>query len=180
MKKATHLVEQFRAYCGSALDISEHLGLLRGLACDPKVVRIVEIGFRKGVSATALCTAGKSVVAYDIEPCQPHCVALRRIASNFEFRRESSLTATIPECDLLHIDSLHTFKQLDAELQRHHHRVSRWIALHDTETFGDMGQDKTRPGLKAAIQKLLSSTQWVEHLHLTNNNGLTLLRRREP
>lgn len=176
-----NVMSEFRAYSGASTDISEHLGLLRGLAMDPEVKHIVEIGFRKGLSTIALCTSGKQVTSYDVAECRPHCVSLKRAAANFSFVRGDSLEINIPECQLLHIDSLHTYKHLIAELRRHGPKSSKWIALHDTETFGKIGKDGTKPGLVAAIDQFLSENEgeWTRHLHLTNNNGMTLLRRRE-
>ena len=164
---------------GQRLDISEHLGLLRGLACDADVKRIVEIGFRTGISATALASSGKPVSSYDVADCSQAAARLCQMTVNFEFHRADSLKATLPECDLLHIDSLHTYKQLRAELCRHHDQVTKWIALHDTTTFGSMSQDKTKPGLIQAIEEFLANEgkEWRILLMLTNNNGFTVLQR---
>lgn len=172
------IMERFRRLSGEQHDISEHLGLLRGLACNPSVRSIVEIGFRTGVSATALASAGKPLLAIDIEPCTQDVRKLRALARGFTFQQGDSLKVEIPKCDLLHIDSLHTYKQLLAELERHAGRVGQWIVMHDTETFGNKGKDGSTPGLLAAITEFLEwHPEWKLHLHLTNNNGLTLLRR---
>lgn len=175
----TPLTEEFHRLMGQRLDISEHLGLLRGLASDPDVNTIVEIGFRTGVSATALATAGKPVTSYDIADCSQSAARLREIAPNFSFKREDSLSAMLPECDLLHIDSLHTYDQLKAELCCHHSQVTKWIALHDTTTFGKVSQDRTKPGLTQAIKEFLrrEGIDWRVLLTLTNNNGFTVLQR---
>lgn len=176
----TALMERFRRLCGEKHDISEHLGLLRGLACDPEVGLIVEIGFRTGVSATALATAGKPLHCYDIEPCTTGVGRLKLLAPKFHFKQGDSLLATIPDCDLLHIDSLHTYKHLRAELHRHARYCRKWIALHDTATFGKKGKDGSEPGLMTAVREFLEQEgrEWMVLLHLTNNNGLTVLQRR--
>lgn len=173
------LMERFRRLCGEKHDISEHLGILRGLACDPDVRTIVEIGFRTGISATALASAGKVLVCYDIEPCTAAVRKLRAIAPKFRFEQMDSLKARIPACDLLHIDSLHTYKHLRQELSIHGDDSRKWIALHDTDTFAYKGKDGTTPGLMAAVGEFLDARRqtWKLHLQLTNNNGLTLLRR---
>lgn len=175
----TALITELHRLMAQRLDISEHLGLLRGLACDPDVKRICEIGFRRGISATALASSGKPVSSYDVADCAAPAARLCQMSINFEFHRADSLKATLPECDLLHIDSLHTYKQLRAELCRHHQSVTKWIALHDTTTFGKMGQDKTKPGLRQAIDEFLAQegSEWRILLMLTNNNGFTVLQR---
>lgn len=176
------LMDRFRRLCGESHDISEHLGLLRGLACDPMVELIVEIGFRTGVSATALATAGKKLYCYDIEPCTEGVRKLKLLAPKFHFHQIDSLKAEIPNCDLLHIDSLHTYKHLKAELDRHARYCRKWIALHDTQTFANKGKDGSAPGLLDAMREFLllepEGLRWKILLHLTNNNGLTLLQRK--
>ena len=175
------LTDEFYRLMAAKLDISEHLGMLRGLACDSGVKTIAEIGFRTGVSAVALLTAGKPVFSYDIANCAAHAERVRKMAPKFTFTQADSLQITLPEVELLHIDSLHTYKQLKAELCRHHTRVTKWIALHDTTTFGTMSQDKTKPGLLQAIDEFLATEgkDWRVQLTLTHNNGFTLLQR-EP
>lgn len=174
------LLRRVHELMGQGHDISEHLGLLRGLAMDNDVSKIVEIGFRDGVSATALASSGKSLTCYDIEPCVKGVAKLRAIAPNFWFVRDDSLKVTIPKCELLHIDSLHTYTHLLAELRAHADRSSKWIALHDTATFANKGKDGSTPGLLDAVALFLKENlaTWTIHLHLSNNNGLTLLRRK--
>ena len=178
--QAEALQQRFRRLCGENHDISEHLGLLRGLACDPEVGMIVEIGFRTGVSATALATAGKPLHCYDIEPCTDGVRKLKLLAPKFLFLQGDSLKVDIPECELLHIDSLHTYKHLSAELSRHAFRCRKWLVLHDTKTFGVKGKDGSEPGLLMALTEFIKRTgaEWSIILHLTNNNGLTILQRR--
>lgn len=173
------LLRRVHELMAAGLDISEHLGLLRGLAMDPDVKSIVEIGFRTGVSSTALASAGKPLTSYDIEPCSKGVSKLRALATNFSFVQGDSLKITIPKCELLHIDSLHTYSHLIAELRRHASRSSKWIALHDTTAFAHVGKDGSKPGLMDAISNFLGTdgSVWTIHLHLPNNNGLTLLRR---
>jgi hypothetical protein len=167
------------ANMGASLDISEHLGLLRGLAEHDDVKSIVEIGFRGGVSANALALAGKPLTCIDIEPCTTAAKVMKSLAPHFTFVQGNSLEIDIPSCDLLHIDSLHTYKQLLTELRRHSGRVDQFIAMHDTETFGDRGKDGTTPGLKDAIHEfILDNSDWRTMLHLKNNNGFTILERR--
>lgn len=172
------LYKEFQRLMGAGLDISEHLGILRGLACDPDVKTITEFGFRTGVSTTALCTAGKPVISYDIAPCMKHARKLERLAPNFAFVHASSLDVELAKCDLLHIDSLHTHHQLIRELSIHADAVSKWIVLHDTETFAHVGKDGSKPGLMDAITEFFEPRpEWKIHLHLRNNNGLTVMKR---
>lgn len=175
------LALELRRLMGSGLDISEHLGLLRGLAMAPDVQTVVEIGFRTGVSATALASAGKALHCIDVLPCLAEVGRLKKLGANFTFKCADSHKVEIPKCDLLHIDSLHTYAHLREELRLHAPRVTKWIALHDTTTFCDVGKDGTKPGLFAAIAEFLTQSEegvkWRILLNLTNNNGLTVLQR---
>lgn len=174
------LQQRMNELMGGGLDISEHLGLLKGLAMHQCVDHVVEIGFRTGVSATALAASGKHLLAIDIEPCIAAVAKLSKLAPKFRFKQRDSLRIDIPLCDLLHIDSHHTHDQLAAELSRHAANVTRFIACHDTEKFGDKGQDGTMPGLRDAITSFLRTDQglqWNIMLHLPNNNGMTVLER---
>jgi hypothetical protein len=56
--------------------------------------------------------------------------------------------------------------------------VDKWIALHDTVTFGAKGEDGKEPGLRQAVADFLSGhSEWSEFRHYENNNGLTVLER---
>lgn len=160
-------------------DIQEHLGLLHGLAMQCE--KVVELGFRTGVSTSAFLAGGAHVRSYDIDArCKPH---VRRLAheypDTFSFKLGDSREVEIPECDLLFIDTDHTEATTLTELVRHVNKVKNWIVLHDTETFGK----KDRPpgngrGIQAAIETFLDMDgHWFyQMLHLPNCNGLTILR----
>ena len=161
-------------------DIREHLGLLYGLA--KNCGQVVELGFRTGVAASAFLAAGAKLHSIDIDKCRAHVQHLARInPDTFVFKVADSKTCTIPDCDLLFIDTDHTEATTLAELELHEQLVSTWIVLHDTVSFGR----KDRPpgkgkGVMTAIDTFLSmpGDNWMQWLHLPNNNGLTLLKRR--
>lgn len=177
-------LDALRKNMASILDISEHLGLLRGIAMDPFVKTIVELGFRTGVSTLAFISTGKQVHSFDIKKCQPARSKLEKIAkedwspTNFRFQQADTLKLQPFDCDLLFIDTLHTYEQLKHELLTWGPHVSQKIVCHDTETFGKVGEDNKKPGLRAAIDLFLATNkEWRLLLHLTNNNGLTILER---
>lgn len=159
-------------------DISEHLGLLRGLAEDEGVKVIAEIGFRTGVSTNALAMARKTVYSYDIEPSERHRSWFAQHAKHVQIIKANSLETFPPTCDLLHIDGDHTYTQVKAEFAAWSPKVSKWIALHDTATFGVVGRDGKKPGLNQAINEFVEENEdWKILLHLSHNNGMTLLER---
>lgn len=174
------MVETYKRILAQRTDIQEHLGILRGLAIDCSVV--VEFGLRTGMAATAMLDGTKTkVLSYDINDCKDAVNALSRMAGGrFGFRKQSSLDADIPECDMLFIDSQHDYVVLSKELSLHHGKVKRWIAMHDTLTFGKKGMTAGDPGLVRAVDEFLKENQdWSLHLVLKNQNGFTLLKRRE-
>lgn len=181
--------------CRTVGDIHEHMPVLRYFAervvhNDPALIaddaHVVELGVRSVVSTWAFLAARpKRLVSVDIEDAHPECVrACREVCKAadqpWEFVLANSLTLQPIECGLLFIDTLHTYAQLREELLRHGPFASQFIALHDTEKYGEVGDFDTRPGLKAAVNEFLehpSGQPFEIALHLPNCCGLTVLRR---
>jgi len=189
------LEQAYALVCATPSDIHQHLPMLRwlaanatdGIVADRHVPGyVVEFGVRSVVSTWALLAARpRRLLSVDIER---HgnvdvCEAVVRDAHlSWTFWQRSTLEIDpLRECDFLFIDTLHTYTQLRAELDRHADGVRNWIAMHDTETFGDRGMDEQTPGLKTAINEFLETRTgqaWSIAAHFTHNNGLTVLRRR--
>lgn len=191
-------------------DINEHLPTLRALALEAGVV--VELGMRTGVSTVALAAGRPArLVSLDVNPgaVRETCsrfracgldliesmASLREPGVDFllgapwstraiELRTGSSLEWGPIPCDLLFVDTLHTERQLEAELERWAPVVRGKIALHDTVTFGKIGEDGRCPGLRGAINYFLhlgkGQGRWRIKTHYMNNNGLMVLERYAP
>lgn len=175
----------------SCLDRDEHFPILRKLASECSSV--TELGVRAGCSVWALAaglkdsTAEKKQLTYlDIQPCQNpqletvcgyHGIQVTWIQGN-------SLTASLNLCDLLMIDTLHTYKQLSTELRKHHSQINKYIVMHDTEApwgfKNEVNDHSEKEGLKPAIDDFLKEFghQWEQFAHYTNCNGLTVLKRK--
>jgi len=168
-------------------DIVEHLSLLRQLAseCD----HVTEFGMRNGNSTVSLLAAQPRVlISWDVDPwsvISQRTADLTAVAGNttFQPRVGNTLEIVAESTDLLFIDTLHTAAQLKAELVRHadptEKKVRRYLVFHDTATFGDVGEDGSVPGLRAAIrwfQRCHSFPQWELIEDRKNNNGLVVLR----
>jgi hypothetical protein len=158
-------------------DINEHCPKLRDLAA--QCAHVTEFGMRHGVSTVALLAGQpKRFVSYDLKH-DPIAEVLRKQPGNtdFEFRRGDSLSVDIDETDLLFIDTRHTADQLWAELDRHAGKVRRWIVLHDTQIFGEHGEDGG-PGLLPALRRFLQANpEWSVVYHTQANHGLTVISR---
>jgi hypothetical protein len=163
----TTLYEQ---HCAIPSDINEHLPTLKSYY--DKCYTVTEFGVRGGVSLTAaLASNAQKVFAYDINP-----VTVPK-SDKLIFTCASSLVVDIEPTDFLFIDSLHTYDQLFQELCMHSNNVNKWIGMHDTIMFGEIGEDQNK-GLNYAIQDFLTThTEWSVELIKTNNNGLTILKK---
>mgnify|MGYP003646470471 FL=1 len=109
----------------------------------------------------------------------------------FKFMQTNSLEFSFNSVDLLFIDSLHTYTQLTKELMLHAKKVKKYIILHDTEFFGEKGQNNKdkegnylcphweTKGIGHAIGEFLENpySGWVIDKHYTNCHGLTILKR---
>lgn len=155
-------------------DINELLPFLfaTALSCDD----VVEFGLRVGESTSAFLAAGCKVLSIDKNPCADTVKFLSPLG-RFKFRRSDSLQTDIPECDLLFIDTYHSYTQLSKELARHGDKAKKFIALHDTHTFGSVGEDKKTPGLRVAIDEFLTQSEWKVVIDVPFNNGLVILKR---
>lgn len=166
-------------------DINEHLDDLMALASQCKTV--VEFGVRTGVSTSALVAGCHGFTySYDVNDSAGARAIENMAPERFKFTVANSLEVDIPECDLLFIDTQHTGAQVLQELEKHHAKVSRWIAMHDTETFGETGdvtavdpadgKTKPVPGLLHGIRKFLKDhPNWTVMSVKRNNNGLMVL-----
>jgi len=170
-------------------DICEHLSLLREMAskCD----HVTEMGSRwmNGSTIALLAAQPKTLVCWDIDPTsilsdRAALLYNLRGETNFQPRVGSTLEVEIEETDFLFIDTLHTYAHLRAELCRHGmndqrvSKVRRYIAFHDTTTFGLQGEDGSEPGLRRAVlefQKEQAFPLWKCIIDRSNNNGLVVL-----
>ncbi len=156
-------------------DINEHAPKLRELAglCS----HVTEFGHRHSVSSVALLAGQpKRLITYDMK--EDYTVKkLTAVAgeTDFEFRIGDSLEVDIEPTDLLFIDTFHNAIRLDAELERHAKKVSRFIALHDTAIYGEHGDDGGAGLLPSMRRFMKENPAWSVIYHAVNNNGFTVL-----
>ena len=161
-------------------DIVEHLPTLRRLAAD--CAHVTEFGTRTAVSTTAFLQTKATVVTFDIDK-RPEVAVLEQAALaaqvDFRFVHADVLTVEIEPTDLLFIDTAHVYQQCRAELERHGHQARKYIAFHDTVTFGEQGEWPNSVGIMPAIDEYFAARpEWVRAEHWTNNNGLTVYKKR--
>ena len=194
------IIERYNNLKNTASDINEHLGTLYDLVQNDGVQTIIEMGTRNGDSTTALLAGAymtdKKITCYDLY--KSPVVSNFESFDNFNFITADTLKVSIGTADLLFIDTLHTYFQLYNELVRHSNSITTYIALHDTVSFGtidekfysngsdvkmsDLVQPTYKTGLIKAIEDFLKTEQgknWYIFKVYTNNNGLTILKRKQ-
>lgn len=169
--------------CDPHSDMIPFLGVLRDLAADyverRGYCRVVEFGHRTGNSTVAFLAGGAHVVSYDIRP-PDRSLPLGPV--RFVLADTASLES-VPEWDILLIDTLHNYEQVRRELR--HARADRLpqsggerIVLHDTELFGGRDEMGNGPGINRAIEEFLADNkEWREERRLREGCGLTILER---
>lgn len=185
----TPLRNRFAEAIGRPSDINEHLSLLYKLASECE--HVTEFGLRgaNGSTVAFLAAQPETFVSWDVNPWAAVSPAVAELLvmrgrTSFEPRVGDTLKiAPIEPTDLLFIDTLHTARQLKAELERHAdpiaNTVRRYLVFHDTATFGMVGEDGSEPGLRAAIrwfQRCHAFPIWELVEDRENNNGLVVLK----
>lgn len=181
--------------CSTPSDINEHLPTLKTLT--EECEHVTEMGVRWIISTYAfLAGKPKNLVSIDIQHPQTwdaNLSMVERLAKenniNFEFILSNSLEVEIKPTDLLFIDTWHAYKQLKAELNLHHSKVKKYIALHDTtnyeshdetsyEMWGDEWKGEGKGIWPAVLEFLEEHPEWEIKERYVNNNGLTILIRK--
>jgi len=182
-----NIEEEYNYHCLQASDINEHLPVLKEYAdkCDS----VIEMGVRRVVSTWAFLASGatsilsidyvhpKTLSAYDVDEELP--LLSKGLGKNYKFIEADTRIIDIEPVDMIFIDTFHTYEQLSVELLRHGNKAKKYLAFHDTETFGWRDEVGAGPGLNKAIEEFLSSNpHWSVDLVRNNNNGLTILKRK--
>jgi hypothetical protein len=182
-------------------DINEHLEVLKNLSslCDT----VIELGVRSGVSTHALLSGKpRQIKSFDINSIGllEETLNTYSIENNisWKFYHENCLiTDNIDYCDMLFIDTFHSFKQMSCELLLHGNKAKKYLVFHDTVTFGynnELGQIKLDKlpsflqeyysslpniqGIMPAIDNFMNSfPEWKVYQHYKNNNGLLVLKK---
>lgn len=179
------LKDSFEAACIRESDINEHLPILAKLASE--CYRVTEFGVRDGQSTRAFLYAatrkiGPSLRSYDVDihPVVTHLFESAKYeGADVQYIKGNTLLIDIEPTDLLFIDTLHTYEQLKAELDRHGNKVMKYIAFHDTKNMGLGAWDTEPRGLLNAILDYLVEhpNEWNIHYNTIKNNGLLVLKR---
>lgn len=162
-----------------APDCWEHLGTVRDLAA--KCDHVTELNIW-GSPWLAAILAGKPKRAASVAGGpMPNWEIARRIPEDSRcpvaVTINDSVSVSLEPTDMLLTDTIHTGTQLLRELTAHADKVRRFIVVHDTAIYGDVGDDGS-PGLLHGVRHWLRMhPEWSVIRHDENNNGLTVLSR---
>lgn len=184
----------YAQHCQGRTAMAPHLPRLRSLATGYELA--VEFGVKHGASSAALLLGASHVISFDVVET-PQARQLQALAGDrWEYRIQDSRRAFVPECQLLFIDSLHTYAQVSDELEAHAHKVKRYLVFHDSLTFGSIGakgesgeqlwtyqRGVSVPlealGIRPAIDELMvRDPSWHIVAHDVTSHGLLILERR--
>lgn len=155
----------------------------------------MEFGVKRGASSSALLLGAQRVTSYDIKETRMARELKKIVGDRWDYRIQDSRTADIPYCDLLFIDSLHTYEQMRIELELHAHKVREWLVFHDVSTFGEVGAEgetgrqswtyqvgesvpMEHRGIRPAIDRFQAShPDWRIWARYDESHGLLILRK---
>ena len=192
MKDFDRIIEkEYQDELNNPSDINEHVHDLLTLALD--CTHVTEFGSRFGSSTKAFLKAPVTLRAYDLEihdPLMNLFKMARKVGKDVEYTQGNTLNLLIEPTDMIFIDTWHSQKQLRDELKLHGNAARKYLAFHDTHTYGvrdeqaDWAKNPDRKAmagqglLPAVIDFVIRNPHWSFKIHKSNNNGLTVLERR--
>lgn len=174
----SELLAWYRKVRSTNSDIREHCSILFGLGNQVKHITEFCHGALNS-TVSFLASSAEKVITYSRFKEKEIEKLKYLVGDRFEAHKTTGINYEIQETDLLFLDDEHTYANLTVELEETADKVKKYIVIHDTETFGEIGEDQ-KEGLKKAIDDFLSNRpEWKLQSHLSNNNGLTILHREQ-
>jgi hypothetical protein len=186
--------KEYQNACNTSSDINQNLPVLYEIAKDCS--HITEFGVKTGSSTRAFLNTNASLRSYDLS-IDSYLNSIFKKAQEFgkdvSYTEADVLNIEIEETDLLFIDTWHQYEQLKQELSIHGKKSRKYIAFHDTQTYGVIGENCSNSSsgkivtnymenpkglLPAIIEFIIENPEWQFKIHKTNNNGLTILEKK--
>lgn len=201
--------DKYKLLCDTPSDINEHLPVLYKYAkeCDSIIecgIRgcVSSWGFVHGLLQNTTSKADKVILLNDIDECDISELleATKNLSIHVEYNWVNDLELNLNRnYDLVFIDTWHIYGHLKRELNKFAPYTNKYIIMHDTTTdeiHGEVMRFNRNPieasekcgypveeitcGLGRAITEFLNKNHDWELLEkFTNNNGLTILKRRQ-
>ena len=170
--------KEYQDACARDTDIHEHLPVLSELTS--QCSHVTELGVGWAQSTRAFLRHDIELHSYEFMP-QPGIREFfdeaKNAGRNVTLHIDDTRKIDIAETDLLFVDSLHIYEQVQKELELHANKARKYIGFHDTTTYADNGEFGGK-GIWPAIQEFIDShPEWQLVERRTNNNGLTILKR---
>lgn len=170
--------KEYQTAIRTPTDINEHLPVLSDLAS--KCQHVTELGVGWAQSTRGFLRNDVILHSYEYMP-QPGITEFfeecKKSGRNVTLHVADTRKVEIEETDLMLVDSLHVYEQVQEELRLHADKVRKYIVFHDTTTFESVGEFGGK-GIWAAIQEFLDEhNEWQILERRFNNNGLTVLHR---
>ena len=164
--------------CERDTDIHEHLPIISELTS--QCSHVTELGVGWAQSTRAFLRHNVEIHSYEFMP-QPGIREFfdeaKNAGRNVTLHVDDTRKVNIAETDLMLVDSLHIYEQVQKELELHAGKVRKYLLFHDTTLFADRGEFGGK-GIWPAVQEFMDShSEWQLVERRTNNNGLTILKR---
>jgi hypothetical protein len=170
--------KEYQDACAKETDIHEHLPVISELTS--QCTHVTELGVGWAQSTRAFLRHDVELHSYEFMP-QPGIreffETAKNAGRNVTLHVDDTRKVEIAETDLMLVDSLHIYEQVQKELELHSNKVRKYILFHDTTSFADHGEFGGK-GIWPAIQEFIDThPEWQLVERRTNNNGLTILKR---
>jgi hypothetical protein len=170
--------KEYQDACARDTDIHEHLPIISELVS--QCTHGTELGVGHAQSTRAFLRHDIEMHSYEYKP-HPNVAEwfeqAKAAGRNVTLHVADTRKVEIDETDIMLVDSLHIYEQVQKELELHAGKVRKWLLFHDTTLFADQGEFGGR-GIWPAVQEFIDShPEWQLVERRTNNNGLTILKR---
>jgi len=204
-KSIENIKNKYNLLCKTSSDINEHLPVLYNYATECE--SIIECGVRGCISSWAFVYGllnnnknKKILLLNDIDKCDIKELLdeTKNIPIDLSYQWISDLDLKLSSnYDMVFIDTWHIYGQLKRELDKFGPITNKYIIMHDT-TIDEINGETIRCHLNAKNQSIISgypieeineglgkaiteflnnNNDWIVHEKLTNNNGLTILKK---
>lgn len=168
----------YQQYANRISSIYQHLPVIRELTSEVDHITEFSSNVDEGAAIAVLVAEPKTFISYRPKGLETKSLLQLTDTAWITYKEEPS--REIAETEFLIIDTFHTYQQLKRELETHHIKVSKYIAIAGTATFGNVGQDGSHPGMRQAIADFIDSEfQWSICHENHSNNGFTILERED-
>lgn len=170
--------KEYMDACLRVTDIHEHLPVLSKLT--EECSHVTELGVGWAQSTRAFLRHDIELHSYEFKPLpgiEDFFAEAKNSGRNVTLHVADTRQVEIAETDMMLVDSLHIYEQVQEELRLHADKVKKYIVFHDTTSFEFQGEFGGR-GIWPAIEEFLDShSEWQMVERRYNNNGLTVLKR---